>query len=131
MARESPLTKGSLQTLSGIQHKPHFCLAVRHAVFLRHGIVRMNLYGKVFASINEFDEQREAVAEFFIVAVSHQGCSVAVDQCGQCHSCVDSFSHNGFVTLDTRKLPAFTYFLKVCSDPFVSGDSLATPDCRF
>jgi hypothetical protein len=72
-------------------------------------IVGVYLDGKIVASVNELDKEREVIAETFVVFFSQQGSFVFLDQLAECLACIRSGRYNGFVVGNVGYFPAFPY----------------------
>ena len=128
LLRES---RTEVRSFVGGHDVPHFGLALGLVALPSQFVVRMNLDREVLPGVDEFDEQRELLAETFEVLRAQQLRPVAGDQFGQRGPGFEALGDDGFVAFHARELPALADLLLRGLDLFIRGYLVAAPEHRF
>lgn len=116
-----------MRALVGTHDIPHLGLALGVMALLGQLVVRMDLNGEIFLSVNEFDQKRKLVAGIGVDLLADERTLVFLHEFSDGHAFELTVRDYGFMSLHAGKFPAFTYIMLICNDFLIRSDFLATP----
>ena len=120
------------RTLVGLDDMPHLGLAVLPVTFLREGIVRVHLHGKVVLCIDELDEQRESESVFLVIFLANKVGEVDFEQFVKVVLSQESVGNDRLIVHETGDFPTLAAVFQRADVMFKDGfDFAAAPDLLF